>query len=446
MAESALLTGASKPLPPGALPSGSLPYVDDSLVWRDKPWAIAFYIHLAVICLLAFGYGTFAISTDAISANGTGTNSSPQPYDLNADVVIRCVTVAIVAGVVTSYIMMSVLRWLGAALIRASFIFSIASTALIGAGLMGLGLVAPAAVLFFMSALTTAYYFCVRRRIPFAAAHLAVSSAALRGAPGVLALSFFLLLVQAVWSLLWAFAVLGVEFLLNNNGGKPGAGGSQDNSSGTGAGGTTATFFMLLSFFWGNGVVRNVSAFSSASVVGDFWYKGDSAKAPVWGAVRRAFTTSFGTISLGAFLVALCAALRYMKAAAEESAKKSGRDSAALTLVLCLVSCLLFLLTAVIEWANRWAIVYAALTGLAFKPAGLAAVQLFKERGWDEILNADLVHGALSVAGFVSAAVGAIAGGGLAWTLDKGPEKASHAAIAAFLCFFVGLSFAMVRG
>ena len=60
-------------------------------------------------------------------------------------------------------------------------------------------------------------------------------------------------------------------------------------------------------------------------------------------------------------------------------------------------------------------------------------MQLFKERGWDEILNADLVHGALSVAGFVSAAVGAIAGGGLAWTLDKGPEKASHAAIAAFL-------------
>jgi hypothetical protein len=166
----------------------------------------------------------------------------------------------------------------------------------------------------------------------------------------------------------------------------------------------------------------------------------------VWGALRRAFTTSFGTISLGAFLVALCSALRVMKNAAEGAAKKDRNASPALLLALCLVSCLLWVLTAVLEWANRWAIVYAALTGLAFKPAGLAAIQLFKERGWDEILNADLVASALQLAALVSAGVGALAGGALSYSLESsGPQRVSHAGLAAALCFFVSMSFAVVR-
>ncbi len=440
------MSGAAKPLPPGALPTSSLPYVDDSLAWRDKPWAVAFYVHLAAVCVLAFGYGTYAVTNDAIGINDSTSRTSTEPYDLNADVVIRCVTVAIVSGVLTSLLMLSILRWLGAALIRASFAFSIGSTALVGAGLLALGAVGPAACMFFLAALSAAYYFCVRRRIPFAAAHLAVSSAALKGAPGAVYMSFFLLFAQGVWALLWAFAVLGVEFMINNNGGKPGAGGNTDTSGGTGEGGTVATFAMLLSFFWGSGVIKNVSSFTSASVVGDFWYKGDAARAPVWGALRRALTTSFGTISLGAFLVALCATLRAMKDAAESAAKGKDRNpSPALLAALCIVSCLLWLLTAVIEWANRWAIVYAALTGLAFKPAGLAAVQLFRERGWDEVLNADLVHSALMLAATVSASVGALAGGGLSYFLDRGPERGMHAGLAAALCFFVSMSFALVR-
>ena len=442
-----LLSGTAKSLPSGAaLPSSSLPYVDDSLAWRDKPWAVAFYLHFAVVCFLAFAYGTYAVTKDSIGITDASSISSKEPYDLNADVVIRCVTVAIVSGVLTSLLMLLIIRRLGAALIRASFIFSIASTALVGAGLAALGLIGPAAIMFFFTALTCAYYFCVRRRIPFASAHLAVSSAALQGAPGAVYMSFFLLICQAVWALLWAFAVLGVEFLINNNGGKPGAGGNTDTSGGTGAGGTVATFAMLLSFFWGNGVIRNVSAFTSASVVGDFWYKGNAERAPVWGALRRAFTTSFGTISLGAFLVALCSALRVMKNAAEGAAKKDRNASPALLLALCLVSCLLWVLTAVLEWANRWAIVYAALTGLAFKPAGLAAIQLFKERGWDEILNADLVASALQLAALVSAGVGALAGGALSYSLESsGPQRVSHAGLAAALCFFVSMSFAVVR-
>ena len=447
-----LLSGTPKGgLSGGVLPSGAQPYVaDDATHWRDWPWAIAFYVHFACILLLAFGYGTSAVTKDAISINGNSA-SSAEPFDLNADILIRAIVLAIFSGCVTSLVMFSLLQRLGGALIRVSFFVSITINALAGAALVGIGLVPAGAILLFFALLTAAYYTCIRRRIAFAAAHLNVASSALRGSPGVVGLAVMLLLMQTVWSIVWGLAALGVEWLINNQQNQdcsytPGACTGGGGSGGTGLGGTFATFAMLLSFFWGSGVIANISSFSSASVTGDYWYKGSAARAPVWGALRRALTTSFGTISLGAFLVALCAALRAMLDAAKASTRRNRDASPLLLALMCVAGCLLWLLQAVLEWANRWAIVYAALTGLAFKPAGLAAVALFRERGWDEVLNADLVASALRMASLVSASFGALAGGGLAWTLDKSPQAASHAGVAAGLCFFVGMALALVRG
>jgi hypothetical protein len=93
------------------------------------------------------------------------------------------------------------------------------------------------------------------------------------------------------------------------------------------------------------------------------------------------------------------------------------------------------------------AIVYAALTGMAFKPSGLAAVELFRKRGWSALINQDLVGAALFLASFVSASVGALAGGLLAYALDKTnipSSRLTHAALAAFLSFLVAMLMASV--
>ncbi len=93
---------------------------------------------------------------------------------------------------------------------------------------------------------------------------------------------------------------------------------------------------------------------------------------------------------------------------------------------------------------QHWAIVFAALTGLAFKPAGLAALALFRQRGWDAIINEDLVGTALMLASFASAALGALAGGALAFSLDKSANAGFHAGAAAALCFAVAMVMASV--
>lgn len=89
----------------------------------------------------------------------------------------------------------------------------------------------------------------------------------------------------------------------------------------------------------------------------------------------------------------------------------------------------------------------AALTGLAFKPAGLAAVELFKRRGWGALINQDLVGTALRLASLVSASIGALAGGLLTYQLDSNPNtvnKNTHVAMGAILSFFVAMLMASV--
>lgn len=192
-------------------------------------------------------------------------------------------------------------------------------------------------------------------------------------------------------------------------------------------------------------LLRNVAAFCAASVVGDWWWKGASERAPTVGALRRAFTTSFGTLSLGALLVSFARALKAAtKARADRNRGGSGAAAVALAVIACVAQCLVAILAALIEWANHWAVVFAALTGLAFKPAGLAAIDLFRRRGWDALINDDLIGTALNFASVACAALGALAGGALALALDTTPAKATHAGIAAALSFAVALVMASV--
>jgi hypothetical protein len=374
------------------------------------------------------------VSTTACTDNCEDT----QAWDLNADIMIRAVVLAIFVGGVCAVVMLQLLQRLGGGLIRASFFLTIGVKVLCGAIFLFNGLLAPGIALLIFAAGSAMYYFCcARHRVAFAAAHVQLATMSLKGAPDLIFLNIVLLLAQGLWCLLWGLAALGVEFSINNNGQ------TSTGANGNGLSGTVAVFVALLSLYWGSATLHNVSAFCSASVLGDWWWRGAAETRPVRGAIHRAFTTSFGTLSFGAFLVAMCNALKTMQKIAEEGSKGE-KKSPALAFASCILGCILACFTAIIEWANQWAIVYAALTGLSFKPAGLAAVELFKRRGWGALINQDLVGTALFLASFISASFGGLAGGFVAYTLDKSVQRVSHAAIAAFLSFAVAMIMASI--
>lgn len=55
------------------------------------------------------------------------------------------------------------------------------------------------------------------------------------------------------------------------------------------------------------------------------------------------------------------------------------------------------------EYFNRWAFVYVGIYGYTFTKSGKAVLDLFRSRGFDAIINDDLIG---NVLGFASLAVG----------------------------------------
>jgi len=187
---------------------------------------------------------------------------------------------------------------------------------------------------------------------------------------------------------------------------------------------------------------RFLCQFCAASVVGSYWWHGDNDRAPTAGAAKRALTTSFGTLSLSALLVSLAEAARTV---ARNAARNSKDKSLAVAIITCIALCVVSIFAALLRFINKWAVVFAALTGASLVESGTAVLDLFTARGFDLLINDDLVSTALGLASVGAAAIGALAGGVVAFAADhsvNNDDKVAHAIIAAILAFCVGLGMA----
>ena len=407
---------------------------------------------------LAFVLGIPAV-TSVIPADSATLAAAFAPSSLRLDAgsVLSGIAVAIAAAAVSSTCMLLLLQYLAGFLIKACFFLAMAASAIAAAALLSSGLLAPGIIAACLFLLTAVWYWCVRHRIEFAAAHVDVAVTALKSAPTLICVALGALLVQGAWGIMWGFAAMGAGGFIaptsNSTAVQAIAGGGLGGATTSNELRITAVFFLLLSFFWVSMLIKDVVAFCAASVVGDWWFRGASETHPVAGALRRSLTTSCGTLSLSALLVAVVQAARALYNAALKNAKESGELSR--NPLLCLASCLcsacFACATWIIQWANSWAVVFAALTGQAFRASGTAAFTLFKSRGWEAVVNQDLVAVALRIAAVVSACVGALAGGLATYALlGRGGggagfgNRAQQAAIAGVLCFFVGAAMSSV--
>jgi len=290
--------------------------------------------------------------------------------------------------------------------------------------------------------LTAWYIYAVRRRIPFAAAHVEIAVDATRSHSGVYFFSFIMVFVQAAWVILWSLAALGVENIINNGPTNAQDGTINPNNTSGGNNGQTrvgaiVVFVMLVSFLWGVQVFKYICHFVVAAVTGHWWYLA-SPSAPVKGSIYRAFTTSFGSLALGGLVVAVLEATRRFARAIMNRAEQRGDN--ALAFLACLVLCIIGCVESLIVYLNIWAIIQCALTGHDFRTSGHEAWELFKKRGFTAIINDDLVGTALQISSIMIAMASAVVGGGLVFmSMPSSSSRTVIAGLAAALCFFVGL-------
>ena len=273
----------------------------------------------------------------------------------------------------------------------------------------------PAAVCALFGAITLCYYYCVRRRIPFAGANLSVACSSVQEHRGTIGVAFLALALQFGWMVLWSACAFHVY---HQNDGEV----SCSINSRTGSNECTRKiaygpyFGLLVSFYWGLQVFRNVSHTTTAGAVGSWWFRPQDT-AVVGGALRRACTWSFGSICFGSLLVSI---LRALEQIAQNARGRDGEQNA----LACVLQCILGMIRSLLEWLNRWAFTYVGIYGYSFRVAGKAVFELFGDRGWTLIINDSLIENTLSLVALMNGALCAGVGVGLV-TAEKSSFSAA---------------------
>ncbi|OQS02555.1 hypothetical protein THRCLA_05080 [Thraustotheca clavata] len=395
---------------------------------RDWPFAFLFLGNVVAIVVLLVMWGIPVLTDKSSSSNSTTKSSSSNNFISSKDlhtVLIYAAAMAVISAVL-SFLMLSFITKFARGMITFSLWFSVGLDVLfaIYAVVKHQYVLAILATIFALFAIC--YAFAVRDRIPFAAANLRCGAAAIKKHSSTYCVAFSMLLLQIVWVGVWSFAAFGLSnHLLENktktynsnglaNGGRCNANSMcysnycynyvcKDTNALADLKSTTYVgyFFMLISFFWGMNVVKNITHATVAGTVATWWYSSDSRGA-TGASLKRTLTTSFGSICLGSLIVAVLQALRQLA----EEARRQG-DAAA-----CIAECILGCLESMMEYFNRWAFIYVGIYGYKFTDAGKAVIGLFRDRGFETIINDDLVGNALGFAalgvGFLCAGLGMI--------------------------------------
>lgn len=383
---------------------------------RDLPWAVLFLVNVAVVLALVALYGKDAIADDA--STKTSTSSSSDRFLSSKDTrntLVLAGVLAVVALVLAQASVSLIVRY-ARCMIYTSLWFSFASSVAMVVLAFSIHNYVLGAIGIIVALFTLCYVYAVRSRIPFAVANLHVAAAAVSKHWSTYLVSLLLTLVQIAWVILWSLAFLGVFNKLRSNTDVSGLADGETcrvssdcqskscvysasygrycassssrfykNSGGSYA----AYFFLLVSFYWGLQVFKNISHTTVAGTVATFWYNAESAGA-TGASLKRATTTSLGSICFGSLLVAVIQALRQLAQQAQDEGDW----------LACIAQCILSCLQSIIEYINRWAYIYVGIYGYKFTQAGRAVFDLFHQRGFDAIINDDLIGNMLNLVAF----------------------------------------------
>mmetsp|Transcript_72730 Transcript_72730/g.115450 ORF Transcript_72730/g.115450 Transcript_72730/m.115450 type:complete len:538 (+) Transcript_72730:73-1686(+) len=147
-------------------------------------------------------------------------------------------------------------------------------------------------------------------------------------------------------------------------------------------------FLFAFIYIWGSLVATNTAHTACAGVYGR-WYFGKDGGSPVAQSLRVAWTTSFGSICYGCFIVAVVRAVQalvsYMRAEAEEE------GNFVLAILLRIIECIIDCVGDIIEGITEWAYVQCAVRALGFCDACWATFAVWCAASMNAIVGSCLI-------------------------------------------------------
>ena len=413
---------------PSVPPEYQSPKIDFNEGWKDRGFAIIFFLYLIAVMITSLVLGIPAIQSYAEHMKHHG---KPTLFDINMTLLLHLFGGIIATASVMSFIMFFFLQLCAGRMIIFSLVFIILTQLGLCVFLVLIGLW-PAAIVPLIVLLITVVFICmIKKRIKFADANIRIACAVLRQHPSLLFIAIFVLVLQILWFVICCLLILGVlhaadrsvfdNFMnqLTKNSTR-----HAESTKYPWVVQTTSTtttikrpyqyginnvvqeddnknwhskivgymifFLVLFIWYWATMTFANISHFISACAVGHWWFPTDTnGQYQISHGVKRAFTTNLGTISFGSLLEAFVRDLRMCIGKNERGC-----------ITLC-VQCILSIIEKIIGYINEWAFVYSALTGQSFIQAGKSFFKLLKQRGWTMIINDSLVGNCLGLVNFI---------------------------------------------
>ncbi|KAI7876601.1 DUF580-domain-containing protein [Lichtheimia hyalospora FSU 10163] len=221
-----------------------------------------------------------------------------------------------------------------------------------------------------------------RSRIPFATVMLETICNITRRHPSTIVLGVIALIVQTAFSIWFSLVVIGAYQTWFST--------TSNNASLN-----LAMVFLVFSFYWTSQVISYVTHVTLAGLYATVYFLNDTVRHPILGSLKRALTTSFGSICFGSLLIAIVNLVRYFINLA-----RMNSDNGILSCFLFIIQCIVGCFQGIFEWFTYYAFSGVAIFGEAFIPSARRTWNLVKDRGIDAMINDSLIGNVLFM-GFI---------------------------------------------
>ena len=365
--------------------------------WRDKWFAILFYITIAINFILAVSQSTssdvkMSDSADAATSNYFNTSQ---------------ILVSIFVSMGFSLLWLFLMSKFSGTMIKASLIAYIAALWL--AVIMFIASVPIFGIIFllFAAIMTFVIYRYYWKRIDFAVACLEIAIEAFNAFKSPLFIHFLMIVVSFGAAIIDIAAIRSVVTM---------------NGEDIDFGQSLLLFVWIITFYWHFMTCANVSHAASSGVMATWYFKGDegmddsTTQQVARASFKRAITTSFGSICLGSLIEAVIRAMQFVARQARERARNR-----VFYWIACFVECILNCIGNIVEYINTYAFVQVAIYGKTYKQACEDTFKLFQSTGMSAIVNDDLTYLPFAAGFIINALVTAfvmiVTAGGHEWNV-----------------------------
>lgn len=357
---------------------------------------------LPFLCVVAVAGGLCAMYVSGDIFKNAGVTHKDFP---TISEIVMAGVAGVFASMVMAFIYVNMAYFAPGCVVWTSLIFGPCSMIVLGlvCFMFGGGFMLVGAVLVVIGILgLTCVFCCWMQYIPFMIVLTKFVADIIRQNPGLFLVSLLGSTLAFVWSLVVGLAILGAYLE------------HEDTHKDQHRGVQYAIYFVcVLVFIWGSLVAYNLAHVTYCGLFGRWYFKKDEGS-QLMKSFTVATTTSFGSICLGSFLIAIIRALEATVSLMRRDAQEDG--NIVCCVILCIIECLISCIGDIMDYFSEWAYVQVAVRGVNFCDSVRITFSFMSCANLVYVLKDLLLNAVVNFGSILCGVAGAVVGAGVGWS------------------------------